>query len=163
LTLWFATRSQLLVGTTNRLIVAPRALPLGRRSRQKRLVECLTDDFRHPRDVISGVPIEGDGDFGGSACIGAKIQTSAINFQFSAKELFRDQGIKSWLQGLSAGNDLALFTVSLAGLVIADPDVPVRVTLNEVNGPTELNAAVEIDRFEGRMRISLPPLCTAVG
>ena len=102
----FATRSQLLVWTANRLVVAPRTLPLGRRCRQKRLIECLADDCRYLRDGISGVLIERDDEFGESTCRSAKIQTSAINFQLSAKELFSCQRIKGWLQGFSAGDDL---------------------------------------------------------
>jgi hypothetical protein len=50
LSLLFATRSQFLIGTANRLVVAPGALPLGRRRWQKRLVERATDNFSHLRD-----------------------------------------------------------------------------------------------------------------
>ena len=57
LPLRFSTRSQLLVGAAHRLIVTPRTLPFGRCRRQKRLVECLPDDFRYLRDGISGLSI----------------------------------------------------------------------------------------------------------
>ena len=55
------------------------------------------------------------------------------------------------------------FSVSLAGLVIGDPDVPGRMAFDQVDRAAELNAAVEIDRLGHRMRVGLSPLCTAVG
>jgi hypothetical protein len=72
-------------------------LPLGWCRRQKRLVKRFSDDARHLRDSISGLPIEGDDGFGESACRSAKIQTSALNFELSTKEFFSDQRIQGWL------------------------------------------------------------------
>jgi hypothetical protein len=93
------------------------------------------------------VLIERDDDFGESACRSAKVQTSTIDFQLAAKEFFSYQCVKRWLQGFSAGDDLSVFCVGLAGFVIADPNVSGRVALDEVDGAAELNATVEVDRF----------------
>src|SRR5262249_8492097 len=123
----FATRSLLLVGAANRLVVTPGTLLLGWRRGQKRLVERFPDGCGPLCDGISGVLIEWDNDFGEFACRSAKVQSSAIDLQISMKEFFSYQRIESWLQGFSSGDDLPVFSISLACLVIADTNAAGRM------------------------------------
>src|SRR5262249_17694358 len=157
----FATRSLLLVGAANRLVVTPGTLLLGWCRGQKRLVERFPNDCSHLCDGISAVPIEWDNDFGESACRSAKIQSSAIDLQLSMKEFFSYQRIESWLQGFSACDDLPVFSISLAGLVIADANAARRMALDEVDRTAHLDAAVEIHLFGTRMRVGLSSFCIA--
>ena len=130
----FATRSLLLVWPANGLVITPGTLLLGWCRGQKRLVQRFANDCGHLCHGISGVLIEWDDDFGKSARRSAKIQTSAIDLQLSTKEFFSYQRIECWLQGFSAGNDLTLFSISLAGLVVADANVPGRMARNSTIG-----------------------------